>query len=109
MRKAGRPAKFVVVASLVMAVTAFVLGSAPFTPALVLALIALPLAIGCSFLGVWRLATITVYWAIAAFLAVPMSRNLGIQEDFSLVILGVVGLVLSAFLYVDYLRSRTAN
>ena len=109
MRKASRPAKFAVVVSLVMAVIAFVLGSAPFTPALVLATIALPLAIGCSFFGLWRLATITVYCAIAAFLAVPVSRNLGIQQDFSLVILGVVGLALSAFLYVGYLRTRTAN
>ena len=109
MRKASRPAKFTVVVSLVMAVFAFVLGSAPFTPALVLAIISLPLAIGCSFFGVWRLSAIAVYWAIAAFLAIPMSRNLGIREDFSLVILGVVGLALSAFLYVGYMRTRLAS
>ena len=93
-----------------MAVLAFVLGSAPFTPALALAVIALPVAIGCSFFfGVWRLSTITVYWSLAAFLAVPMSRNMGIRVDFSLVILGVVGLALSAFLYVSYMRSQPAS
>ena len=92
-----------------MAVLAFVLGSAPFTPALALAVIALPVAIGCSFFGVWRLSTITVYWSLAAFLAVPMSRNTGIRVDFFLAILGVVGLALSAFLYVSYLRSQPAS
>ena len=109
MQIISRPAKFTVIVSLVMAVLAFVLGSAPFTPALALAVIALPVAIGCSFFGVWRLSTITVYWSLAAFLAVPMSRNTGIREEFFLVILGVVGLALSAFLYVSYLRSQPAS
>ena len=89
-----------------MALIAFVLGSAPFTPALILVIIALPMAVGCSFFGVWRLSAITVYWAIAAFLAVPIAGSLPIGVDVSLVILGFVGLALSAFLYSNYERAK---
>jgi len=63
-------------------------------------------AITCSYFGVWRLSTITVYWAIAAFITVPISRNLHIQVDTSLVILGVAGLMLSTFLYINYERTK---
>ena len=92
-----------------MALIAFVLGSAPFTPALILAIIALTMAVGCSFFGVWRLSTITVYWAIAAFLAVPIAGSLPIGVAVSLVILGFVGLALSAFLYTNYERAKPVN
>ena len=89
-----------------MALIAFVLGSAPFTPALVLAVIALPLAVGCSFFGVWRLSAITIYWALAALLAVPMAAILPLGVDVSLVFLGVAGLALSAFLYISSTRAK---
>ena len=105
MRKANRVSKFTVGVALVMALIAFVLGSAPFTPALVLSVVALPLAIACSFFGVRRLSAITIYWAIAAFLAVPMSRILPFRDDVSLVVLAVAGLALSAFLYISYRRA----
>jgi len=106
MRKTNHISKFTVVVALVMAIIAFVLGSAAFTPSLVLAVIALPLAIACSYFGVWRLSTITVYWAIAAFITVPISRNLHMEVDTSLVILGVAGLMLSTFLYINYERTK---
>ncbi len=105
MRKANRVSKFTVGVALAMALIAFVLGSAPFTPAIVLAFVALPLAIACSFFGVWRLSAITVYWAIAAFLASPVSRILPFRDDVSLVVLAVGGLALSAFLNISYRRA----
>jgi hypothetical protein len=109
MKKTSRLVKFAVIVSLVMAVLAFVLDLAPFTPALALAVIAFPVAIGCSFSGVWWLSTITTYWSLAAFIAVPMSQNTGIKVDYTLVILGSVGLTFSAFLYVSYLRSHPTS
>ncbi len=89
-----------------MALIAFVLGSAPFTPALVLAVIALPLAITCAFFGVRRLSAITIYWATAALLAVPISPLLQLEVEVFLSSLGVVGLLFSAFLYYSYTRSK---
>jgi len=109
MRNANRLSKFIVSLALIMALIAFALGSAPFTPALILAIIALPMAIGCAFFGVLRLSIITVYWAIAAFLAVPMAGSFPIGVDVSLVILGIVGLSLSAFLYTNYERAKLVN
>lgn len=109
MRKANRVSKFTVGVALIMALVAFVLGSAPFTPALVLAIIALPVAIGCSFFGVWRLSVITVYWALAALIAVPIADFLPFGVDVSLMFLGIAGLALSALLYTDYERSKPAR
>ncbi len=109
MRKANRISKCTIGVALVMTLIAFVLGSAPFTPALVLAVIALPLAIGCSFFGVWRLSVITIYWALAALLAVPMAAILPLRVDVSLVFLGVTGLALSAFLYISSTRAKPAT
>lgn len=109
MRKANRLTRFTIIAALIMALIAFVLGSAPFTPAIVLAVVALPLAIVCSFFGVWRLSIITAYWAAAAFLTHPVSRTSYIQVDMALLILAVVGIGLSLILYFGYSRSRAVR
>ncbi len=50
------------------ALLAFLLGSAPFTPALLLAAIAIPIGGLTHFLGSRRLSATTLYWAISSFL-----------------------------------------
>jgi hypothetical protein len=104
MRKPNRISKWTVSVALVMALIAFVLGSAPFTPAIFLTVIALPLAVACSFFGVWRLSTVSIYWALAAF---PASPIFGV--DVSPVSLGVAGLTLSAFLYFTYALAKSTS
>ena len=106
MRNANLISKLTVGLALIMALVAFVLGSAPFTPALVLAVISLPMAIICLFFGVWRLSTIAIYWAIAAILAVPMGEFLPFGIDGMLVIFGIAGAVLSAFLYKSFVQTK---
>lgn len=109
MRKANRLSRFTIIAALIMALIAFVLGSAPFTPAHVLAVIALPLAIVCSFFGVWRLSIITAYWALAAFLTGPAFHIRYVRVDIALLIFAAMGIALSVFLYFSYLRSRAVH
>ena len=91
-----------------MALTAFVLGSAPFTPALVLAVLAIPIAFTCVFLGAWRTSAVALYWAVAALLAVPVARALHFRVDLAMSMLGVVGLTLSSILYASYARTRSS-
>jgi hypothetical protein len=93
-------------AAVAMAIGAFVLGSAPFTPALVLAVLVVPIACTCIFLGAWRTSAVAIYWAVAALVAVPAARAFHFRIDFVLLALGVIGLVLSAILYAAYARTR---
>jgi hypothetical protein len=95
-------------AALAMALVAFTLGSAPFTPALILAVPAIPIAITCVFLGAWRTSAVGFYWAIASLLAVPVSGAFHIRVDLALLVLGAVGLVLTAILYATYARTRSS-
>ncbi len=106
MREPGLKSKLLVGIALIMAVVAFVLGSAPFTPALILALFAILLAVSCLFFGVWRLSIVTIYWAVAALTVIPLSRLTSLQVDESLILLGVAGVVFSSILYLDYSRKK---
>lgn len=92
--------------ALVMAVLAFILGSAAYTPALILAIVAPPLSISCLFLGVWRISVVAIYFAVAALVTAPLSRELPLRIDYLLVILGVAGLALALLLYLGYLRAK---
>ena len=109
MRKPGRIATSSAILAMVMAIIAFVLGSAPFTPAMILAVIALPVAITCLFLGAWRLSVITIYWVLAAFMTMPMARALPFYVDDVLIVLGVGGLALSALIFFGYVRAKTVT
>ena len=94
---------------MVMSMIAFVLGTAPFTPAMILSVIALPLAVLSYFLEARRLALLTVYWVTASFLVVPVSRILQIRIDYLLVLLGISGLVLTAVAFVTYSRIKPVS
>ena len=72
MRKAGPISKSATYVALVLSLIAFIVGSGPFSPGLVLALVALPIAAITSFFGPWRLSLATIYWACASISAVPI-------------------------------------
>ena len=108
MASVGTPTKFLASAALLMALTAFILGSAPFTPAIALAVVAIPIAAATFFLGMPRLSVTTMYWAVAAFSSVPLSRWLQIRVDYMLLILASVGVVVSSILYLLHVRKKSA-
>jgi len=88
--------------ALALTMIAFALGSAPFTPAMILAVVAIPIVITSLLLGAWRVSLLAIYWAVAAFLTVPLAQNLSIGVDDVLIFLGVGGLALSALSYFSY-------
>ena len=90
--------------SAALALTSFILGSAPFTPALVLVFLAVPLALVSGLLGAWRLAAITVYFSIAAWIVVPISRELSFRIDYLLALTALLGAVIGGILYYGYKR-----
>ncbi len=106
MRVTQRTTIFLASLALLMALLAFALGTAPFTPALVLAALAIPLASLTIVLGARRLSIVALYWAIAAILSLPLSRLLSVRIDNVLVAMTVIGIGVSTALLVDYLRSR---
>jgi hypothetical protein len=106
MHNAGSISRWTASTALACALIAFVLGSAPLSATLVLAIIAVPIAIVTAFFGTWRLSLITIYWAIAAFSSVPMSNFLPVHTDTALVLLALGGLALTGSLYLTYLRAQ---
>jgi len=77
-----------------------------------MAMVAIPLAVFVFFLGASRLALATLYWAVTAFLPITLNRSMHLPVDFLLVSLGVVGVLVTAGLYFQYLqcgRSRDAE
>ena len=94
---------------LVMALLAFVLGSAPFTPAVLLTFISFPLAMLTALLGAWRLSIVTLYFSMLAWMTVPIAQELSVRIDYFLVIVGLVGLIIAGSLYYDYTPRRTSS
>ncbi len=107
MRKAGPISKSTAYVALMFSLVAFLVGSGPFSPGLILAVVALPIAVVTAFFGPWRLSLLAIYWAFASFSAVPISKILPIYTDGALVLLGVVGLALSAVLYFHYAHTKS--
>ncbi|QFT54991.1 hypothetical protein [Microbulbifer sp. THAF38] len=93
--------------ALALAILAFILGSAPFTPALALLFIAAPLALIAILLRASRLAIVTLYFSLVAWNVVPLARVLAIRIDHLLVIMGLFGFLLSAILFFSYLRANS--
>jgi hypothetical protein len=92
-----------------MAVISFGLGSAPFTPALFLAPLALALGSVSAYLGHRRLAAVTGYWAVAALLTVPMARMWQLRIDSLLLVFVALGFLLGAVLFTHYAVSKRAH
>jgi hypothetical protein len=100
MRRKGFSPKALGGVALALSMMAFVLGTAPFTPAMALSVIALPLAVLSYYLGARNLAFLTFYWITASFLIIPLSRTMHFRIDYLLVLFGLGGLVLTVVLYV---------
>ena len=90
--------------AVVLSLVSFVLGSAPFTPAMLLVLVAAPLALVSALLGAWRRAIITVYFSMATWFVLPISRELFFRIDYLLVFMALIGAVIGGILYYDYKR-----
>jgi hypothetical protein len=90
--------------ALVLALLSFVLGSAPFTPVMILVFISVPLAIISGYLGSWRLAVITIYFSVASLSVIPMSKELSFRIDYLLVLMGVAGAIIGGVLFYEYKR-----
>lgn len=85
---------------------AYILGSAPFTPALALLLLALPLALLSAFMGAWRLAVVTLYFATAICFIVFLAGSLSIRVDY---LLAVLGIALGGALFYFYQQTLPVN
>ena len=106
MRETRRIVELTDCVALAMAISGFFLGSAAFTPALVFTLFAIPLATFCFLSGVRRLSIVTLYWAIAALIAVPLAQSASLRVDYVLLVLGIAGLMLSLVLYLSYVHAQ---
>ncbi len=105
---ASRAATGIAIVALVMGLVAFLLGSAPFTPALFLAMVAVPLSVVAFVFRAKRLAAVAFYWAAAALITNPIVRIAQADVDIVLLILGVTGAALSIVCYGNHMRSRGA-
>ena len=94
--------------SLIMSVVAFALGSAPFTPALALVVLAVPLAVGASWFGAWRVSVLSLYFCLSALITAPASRVLPLRVDSVLLFQGVVGVSIAGLFLYGYLRKDGA-
>jgi len=88
-----------------MALLSFILGSAPFTPAMLLVFPAVLLATVAALFGSWRLDVITVYFSTASWFVVPMVDELAFRIDYLLLLLGAFGAAMGAALFYGYKRA----
>lgn len=80
------------------------LSSAPFTPAIVVNLLSVPLALVAITMGAWRTGFLTLYWALCAALALPNVLST-VRVDYLLVLLHLLGVGASVALFVQHRRS----
>lgn len=106
MATSTRVSVFIAAISLALALTAFVLGSAPFTPALSLAFLAMPIGALGLHLGAARTSCLAFFWSFAALLTTPLANVLGIRFDVILVIFAAFGVLLAVTLFFHYHRNE---
>lgn len=109
MAKTHRAATVFGLVALVMALLAFMLGSAPFTPALVLTVPAVAVAVVSGLYGAWRFAVVAIYFSCAAWLPVLMARSFNVRLDYMLLALGILGLGVAGVLFHGHVRSVRAS
>ena len=92
--------------ALVLAVLAYVPSIAPFTPAVLICYLTLPLALVFAW-ATPRLAVATVYWSVATLVVSPMYFN--VPGWLALLGMPLGGLALGLALFVHYRRARSAE
>jgi hypothetical protein len=92
-----------------LSLTAYVLGSAAFHPALILTYVSVPAAFVAYLLGALRLPILAVYFGALAWFVVSLSEALPIRLDYLLALCFVLGCILGVFLYANYHRVRAAT
>ena len=92
-----------------LSVVAFILGSAPFTPAIALTYVSVPAAFVSYLLGASRLPILAVYFSALTWFTVPLSEVLPVRVDYLLALCFVLGCILGVVLYANYRRVRAAT
>lgn len=95
--------------ALLLSLIAYILGSAPFTPAILLTYVSVPAAFLAYLMGVSRLPILAVYFGALAWSVVPLSDALPIRLDYLLILCFVLGCIFAVFLYANYRRVRSAT
>lgn len=92
--------------ALILSSVAFVLGSAPFTPAIGLTYVSIPLAFVACLLGAWRLPVLAGHFGAMAWFTAPLSKSLSVYVDQMLLLSTVFGCSVGVILYVSYVRAK---
>ena len=105
----NRASVWIAAIALILSIVAFVLGSAPFTAAVVLTYLSIPLALLAFILGAWRIPVLAAYFGAMAWLTVPVAKSLSVYVSQMLILSAVFGCVLGVVLYANYFRSKQAT
>ena len=108
MTAPGPVTKIAASIAVALAVISFVLGSAPFTPALALGAVVLPMALITLVRGMSRTSLVAIYWTLASLFSAPFSKWFLLRIDYVLAVFTIVGVSASFFLLYRYLRSKSA-
>lgn len=93
-------------ASLVLSATAFVPASAGFAAALLLIFLAVPLALFALTKGSWRIAALSLYFAVSTISVSPVISASLARVEYLIASLGGAGMILGVCFYINYRRSR---
>ena len=95
--------------ALFFSLIAYVLGWAPFHPAVILTYVSIPASFIAYLCGASRLPILAVYFGVWAWFTVPVSESLPIRIDYLLTLCFVFGCIIGVVLYANYRRVRTAH
>ena len=79
--------------------------AAPFTPAVVINFITIPIGVTAIFFQAWRNGSLAIYWALSAFLVFPTVLR-SVQFECVLIAVLIVGLALCLFLLHNYRKTQ---
>ncbi len=95
--------------ALFLSLIAYILGWAPFHPAVILTYVSIPAAFLAYLFVASRLPILSVYFGVWAWFTVPVSEALPIRIDYLLALCFSFGCILGVFLYANYRRVRAAT
>jgi hypothetical protein len=95
--------------SLILASLAYVPSTGPFTPAILLTIVALVGAVVAALLSALRLAVITFFIVCATFIVASRSFDGLVRIEYLMVALAIVAVVFGILLYGQYKSQATNN